>query len=33
VFFPSEGSATVMTEDFERKPAYYALLHTLDAAR
>lgn len=33
VFFPTEGSATVMTEDFERKPAYDALLATLAAAR
>ena len=32
VFFPSEGSATVMTEEFQRKPAYYALLETLAAA-
>lgn len=33
VFFPTEGSATIMTEDFERKPAYDALLASLDAAR
>ncbi|MBC7267251.1 MAG: endo-1,4-beta-xylanase, partial [Streptomyces sp.] len=29
VFFQGEGSATVMTEDFRRKPAFYALLNTL----
>ncbi|MEU3254773.1 endo-1,4-beta-xylanase [Streptomyces sp. NPDC006997] len=29
VFFEGEGSATVMTEDFRRKPAFYALLDTL----
>nr|WP_247694977.1 endo-1,4-beta-xylanase [Streptomyces sp. B93] len=29
VFFQGEGSATVMTEDFRRKPAFYALLKTL----
>ncbi|MFE1259543.1 endo-1,4-beta-xylanase [Streptomyces albogriseolus] len=34
VFFQGEGFATVMTEDFDRKPAYYALRDTLeDAAR
>lgn len=34
VFFEGEGSATVMTGGFVRKPAYYALLDTLrDAAR
>ncbi|NGN92449.1 endo-1,4-beta-xylanase [Nocardioides sp. KC13] len=33
VFFPDEGSATVMTEEFERKPAYDSLLETLNAAR
>ncbi len=34
VFFQGEGFATVMTEDFTRKPAYYALRDTLeDAAR
>ncbi|WP_062214507.1 endo-1,4-beta-xylanase [Streptomyces sp. NBRC 109706] len=33
VFFEGEGSATVMTEDFARKPAYFALRSTLrDAA-
>lgn len=32
VFFAGEGSATVMTEEFERKPAYYALRETLAAA-
>lgn len=29
VFFPDEGAATIMTGDFERKPAYYALRSTL----
>ncbi|TDO32516.1 endo-1,4-beta-xylanase [Paractinoplanes brasiliensis] len=33
VFFPSEGAATVMWEDFTKKPAYYALRDTLAAAR
>ncbi|BCJ50291.1 hypothetical protein Asp14428_17660 [Actinoplanes sp. NBRC 14428] len=33
VFFPSEGAATVMGDNFERKPAYYALRDTLAAAR
>ncbi|WP_369052032.1 endo-1,4-beta-xylanase [Kineococcus terrestris] len=32
VFFPSEGSATVTTETYERKPAYNALQDTLRAA-
>jgi endo-1,4-beta-xylanase len=32
VFFQGEGSATVMTEDFTRKPAYYALQETLKEA-
>jgi endo-1,4-beta-xylanase len=29
VFFPTEGAATIMWDDFERKPAYYALLFRL----
>ena len=29
VFFTTEGAATVMWDDFERKPAYYALLFRL----
>ena len=33
VFFTEEGSATVMTADYERKPAYYALQSTLLDAR
>ncbi|MBM4829161.1 endo-1,4-beta-xylanase [Actinospica acidiphila] len=33
VFFEGEGFATVMTEDFDRKPAYYALRDTLEDAR
>jgi endo-1,4-beta-xylanase len=33
VFFPTEGAATVMWEDFRRKPAYYALRNTLAEAR
>lgn len=33
VFFEGEGSATVMTEDFTRKPSFYALLSTLKAAK
>ncbi|MEE1938083.1 endo-1,4-beta-xylanase [Streptomyces sp. TRM 70361] len=33
VFFEGEGSATIMTEDFERKPAYYALQSTLKEAK
>ncbi|WP_207456380.1 endo-1,4-beta-xylanase [Herbiconiux sp. SYSU D00978] len=32
VFFTGEGFANVMTEDYERKPAYYALRDTLLAA-
>ncbi|MDK3254962.1 endo-1,4-beta-xylanase [Blastococcus capsensis] len=31
-FFPSQGAATVMFEDYERKPAYYALRETLAQA-
>ncbi|MBJ6615220.1 endo-1,4-beta-xylanase [Streptomyces sp. I4(2020)] len=33
VFFEGEGFATVMTEDFDRKLAYYALRDTLKDAR
>jgi endo-1,4-beta-xylanase len=33
VFFQGEGSATVMTDDFGRKPAFHALRSTLQAAR
>jgi len=33
VFFPTEGAATVMWDNFERKPAYYTLRDTLAAAR
>ncbi|GIE95448.1 endo-1,4-beta-xylanase [Paractinoplanes rishiriensis] len=33
VFFPAEGAATVMWDDFGRKPAYYALRDALAAAR
>ncbi|MEO3750536.1 endo-1,4-beta-xylanase [Streptomyces sp. B6B3] len=33
VFFEGEGSATIMTEDFDRKPAFSALRNTLWAAR
>ncbi|MFE8952571.1 endo-1,4-beta-xylanase [Streptomyces althioticus] len=33
VFFEGEGFATVMTEDFDRKPAYHALRDTLKDAR
>ncbi|MDG9716972.1 endo-1,4-beta-xylanase [Streptomyces sp. DH24] len=33
VFFEGEGSATVMTDDFDRKPAFYALRDTLKGAR
>ncbi|WP_432524720.1 endo-1,4-beta-xylanase [Kineococcus sp. SYSU DK006] len=33
VFFTEEGSATVMTADYERKPAYHALQSTLLEAR
>jgi endo-1,4-beta-xylanase len=33
VFFPTEGAATVMWDDFTPKPAYYALRDTLAAAR
>jgi endo-1,4-beta-xylanase len=32
VFFPTEGAATIMWEDFRRKPAYYALRNTLAEA-
>ncbi|MFC3300389.1 endo-1,4-beta-xylanase [Arthrobacter agilis] len=32
VFFSGEGEATVMEEDFTRKPAYYALQTTLEQA-
>lgn len=30
--FPGEGYATIMTEEFEKKPAYYALLESLTDA-
>lgn len=33
VFFGGEGSATVMTDDLTRKPAYFALQSTLKEAR
>jgi endo-1,4-beta-xylanase len=33
VFFEGEGSATVMTGDFARKPAFFALWSTLWDAR
>jgi endo-1,4-beta-xylanase len=33
VFFEGEGFANVMTGDFDRKPAFYALRDTLKAAR
>jgi endo-1,4-beta-xylanase len=33
VFFEGEGFANVMTDEFERKPAFYALRDTLKAAR
>ncbi|WP_437074902.1 endo-1,4-beta-xylanase [Streptomyces sp. enrichment culture] len=33
VFFEGEGFANVMTDDFVRKPAFYALRDTLKAAR
>ncbi|MFV2119656.1 endo-1,4-beta-xylanase [Streptomyces sp. Act-28] len=33
VFFQGEGAATVMTDDFDRKPAFHALRTTLEAAR
>ena len=33
VFFDTEGAATIMWEDFERKPAYYVLRGTLAEAR
>ena len=33
VFFPTQGAATVMWEDYERKPAYDAVRSTLAAAR
>ena len=32
VFFPAEGAATVMWDDFRPKPAYYALRDTLARA-
>ncbi|GAB7192991.1 endo-1,4-beta-xylanase [Kineococcus sp. NUM-3379] len=32
VFFPTEGHATIMTENFQRKPAYFALRDTLAKA-
>jgi endo-1,4-beta-xylanase len=32
-FFPRQGAATVMWDDFARKPAYFALLSTLEKAR
>ncbi|WP_229070397.1 endo-1,4-beta-xylanase [Actinoplanes sp. DH11] len=32
VFFPAEGAATVMWDDFSRKPAYHTLRDTLAAA-
>ncbi|MBB2949219.1 endo-1,4-beta-xylanase [Actinoplanes lutulentus] len=32
VFFPAEGAATVMWDDFGKKPAYYTLLRTLARA-
>ncbi|MBM2614358.1 endo-1,4-beta-xylanase [Actinoplanes sp. LDG1-06] len=32
VFFPTEGAATVMWDDFTRKPAYYTLRDTLARA-
>ncbi|KOX13881.1 1,4-beta-xylanase [Nocardiopsis sp. NRRL B-16309] len=32
-FFEEEGHATVMTDRFQRKPAFYTLLHTLAVAR
>ena len=33
VFFPAEGAATVMGDDFEKKPAYFTLRDTLLQAR
>jgi endo-1,4-beta-xylanase len=33
VFFPAEGAATVMGDDFGKKPAYYTLRDTLARAR
>ncbi|MDA0566029.1 endo-1,4-beta-xylanase [Streptomonospora sp. S1-112] len=33
VFFEGEGSATVMTDDYTRKPAYYSLWSTLKRAK
>jgi len=33
VFFPAEGAATVMWDDFSKKPAYYTLRDTLARAR
>jgi len=33
VFFQGQGFANVFTEDYRRKPAYYALLDTLNDAR
>ncbi|MEU4626398.1 endo-1,4-beta-xylanase [Actinoplanes sp. NPDC023801] len=33
VFFPAEGAATVMDDDFRRKPAYFTLRQTLADAR
>jgi endo-1,4-beta-xylanase len=32
VFFSGEGEATVMRNDFSRKPSYYALQETLQQA-
>lgn len=32
VFFPNQGAATLMFEDYRRKPAYYTLQNTLAAA-
>jgi endo-1,4-beta-xylanase len=33
VFFPTEGEATIMTEELEKKPSYHALLFRLAEAR
>ncbi len=33
VFFQGQGFANVFTQDYRRKPAYYALLDTLNDAR
>lgn len=33
VFFSGQGAATIMTDDMERKPAYYSLQQTLAEAR